>query len=127
MWRSCAIRCRLITTILIPDASRRQVRHVDRCASESHSQKTLQIDAAWRFLSDEYRSQIGDTDGQFFASSSYNPARRPIPLAKKVQVEQALTDAKVTDLKKGEELWKPWICDPEFSVRRIRFQSQERR
>jgi hypothetical protein len=70
-------------------------------------------------------SQIGDTDGQFFASSSDDPARGPIPLAKKVQIKQALADAKVTDLKKREELRKPRIHDPEFSARRVRFQAEQ--
>jgi hypothetical protein len=63
---------------------------------------------------------MGDTDGEVFASSSHNPARGSIALAKKVQVEPALADPKLTDLKKGEELWKPRIHDPELSAGRVR-------
>jgi hypothetical protein len=70
---------------------------------------------------------MGDIDGEVFATSSHNPARGSIALAKKVQVEPALADPKLTDLKKGEELWKPRIHDPELSAGRVRFQPQQRR
>ena len=61
-------------------------------------------------------SQIGDPDGQFFASSSHNPARGSISLAKEVQVKPTLANAKVADLKKREEFRKFGIHDPEFSA-----------
>jgi len=46
---------------------------------------------------------------------------------KKVQVNLALSDPKVTNLKEGEELRKKRIHDPELSAGRVRFQSEQRR
>ena len=71
-------------------------------------------------------SRMGNTDGHVFASSSDNSARGLKAMAKKVQVEPTLSNPKVADLKKGEELRKPRIHDPEFSARRIRLQPQQR-
>jgi hypothetical protein len=62
---------------------------------------------------------IGNIDGEFFAPLSHYPTKGSVALAKKIQVEPALADAQITDLKKGEELRQPGIHDPELSAGRV--------